>query len=81
MKTMSDVLGHENQIIREFGEIAYRYKTKLDSNLITEEQFNELIEDLKSKKIIEAEMQSLEAKQLIADAIEIVSTIRNWSPF
>lgn len=81
MKSINDILISPIPEVAELGQRAVELKKQLDAKLISEDEFNELLEDIKSLNTIHKEMVSLEAWRELTKAIQILDMIRHWAPF
>jgi len=63
------------------GQRAAALKKQFDEKQISEDEFNELLEDIKSLNNIHKEMVSLETWRELLKAVQILDMIRHWAPF
>ncbi|MEM2159469.1 MAG: hypothetical protein QXN55_00790 [Candidatus Nitrosotenuis sp.] len=81
MLTINDILISPIPEVKDLGERAVTLKKQLDEKQITEDEFTELLEDIKSLNNIHKEMVSLETWRELLKAVQIIDMIRHWAPF
>jgi predicted RNA binding protein with dsRBD fold (UPF0201 family) len=81
MLTINDILLSPIPEVKELGQRAAALKKQFDEKQISEDEFNELLEDIKSLNNIHKEMVSLETWRELLKAVQILDMIRHWAPF
>jgi len=75
-----DLLQINDPTVKDFVTKTKELRLKLINKKITEDEFNELLDDLKQLKFIKNEMQRVETLIKLRQIIKVIDCVRRWSP-
>jgi hypothetical protein len=75
-----ELLTSDNNNIQELAQKACELKLLLDSQQISEEEFAELLSDLKNLKYIDGQMNQLILMNDLKNVVNAIEQVRSWAP-
>ncbi len=78
--TFQEILNSDDINVRELGQRACELKLLLDNHQISEPEFDELLEDLKSLKYINGQMNHLILLNDLRNVMASIDLVRHWAP-
>ena len=75
-----ELLTSDNNNIQELAQKACELKLLLDSQQISEEEFAELLGDLKNLKYIDGQMNQLILMNDLKNVFNAIEQVRSWAP-
>lgn len=78
--TFQELLNSSDTNVKELAQKACELKLLLDNHQISESEFDELLEDLKSLKYISGQMNHLILLNDLKNVIASIDLVRHWAP-